>query len=76
VEIEIQEFLDASGRSPFARWFEDLDAGAAARVTIALTRLSQGTSRLSKALAPVFTSSRYISGQDIGFTSAKMASGS
>lgn len=42
MEIEIREFLHASGRSPFARWFEDLDAGAAARVTIALTRLSQG----------------------------------
>jgi putative component of toxin-antitoxin plasmid stabilization module len=42
VEIEIHEFLDASGRSPFARWFEDLNAVAAARVTIAVTRLSQG----------------------------------
>lgn len=42
MEIEIHEFLDASGRSPFARWFEDLNAVAAARVTIALTRLSQG----------------------------------
>ncbi len=41
-EIEIQEFLDASGRSPFARWFEGLNAVAAARVTIALTRLGQG----------------------------------
>lgn len=42
VEIVIREFLDATGRSPFARWFEDLNAVAAARVTIALTRLSQG----------------------------------
>jgi putative addiction module killer protein len=41
-EIEIQEFLDASGRSPFARWFDGLNAVAAARVTVALTRLSQG----------------------------------
>jgi putative addiction module killer protein len=41
-EIEIQEFLDASGRSPFARWFDDLNAVAAARVAVALTRLSQG----------------------------------
>jgi putative addiction module killer protein len=41
-EIEIQEFLDSSGRSPFARWFDGLNALAAARVTIALTRLSQG----------------------------------
>ncbi|HYM07343.1 MAG TPA: hypothetical protein VEU11_12350 [Terriglobales bacterium] len=41
-EIEILEFLDASGRSPFARWFDGLNAVAAARVTIALARLGQG----------------------------------
>ena len=41
-EIEIQEFLEASGRSPFARWFDSLNAVAAARVTIALARLGQG----------------------------------
>lgn len=41
-EIDVQEFLDASGRSPFRRWFEGLNAAAAARVTVALTRLSQG----------------------------------
>jgi len=40
--MEIRQLLDASGRSPFARWFEGLNAVAAARVTIALTRLSQG----------------------------------
>ncbi len=41
-EIEIQEFLDASGRSPFVRWFEGLNAVAAARVTVALSRLRLG----------------------------------
>src|SRR5579859_2496122 len=41
-EIEIQEFLEASGRSPFARWFDSLNAVAAARMTIALVRLRQG----------------------------------
>ena len=40
--IEIQEFLDASGRSPFARWFEGLNSMAAARVTVVLARLSLG----------------------------------
>lgn len=38
----MQEFLDGSGRSPFARWFEGLNAVAAARVTVALTRLGLG----------------------------------
>jgi putative addiction module killer protein len=41
-KIEIREFLDAANRSAFARWFEGLNAAAAARVTVALTRLSQG----------------------------------
>lgn len=41
-EIEIREFLDAAGRSLFARWFAGLNAAAAARVTVALTRLGQG----------------------------------
>ena len=41
-EIGIREFLDASGRSPFARWFHGLNAVAAARVAIALSRLGQG----------------------------------
>lgn len=41
-EAELQEFLDSSGRSPFGRWFDGLNAVAAARVTIALTRLSHG----------------------------------
>ncbi len=41
-EIDIREFLDESGASPFGRWFDRLNAVAAARVTIALSRLSQG----------------------------------
>lgn len=41
-EIEIREFLDGAGRCPFARWFEGLNAVAAARVTVALTRLGLG----------------------------------
>jgi len=41
-EIEIREFLDSSGRSPFARWFDGLHAVAAARVAVVLTRLSLG----------------------------------
>jgi putative addiction module killer protein len=41
-EIEIQEYLDPDGRSPFARWFDGLNAVAAARITIALMRLGQG----------------------------------
>ncbi len=34
--IEIREYVDRRGRSPFGRWFNGLDAGAALRVRTAL----------------------------------------
>ncbi len=34
--------LDSSGRSPFARWFDGLNAPAAAKVATALTRIEAG----------------------------------
>lgn len=40
--MDIDEYLDSHGRSPFARWFDGLDAQAAAKVTVALQRLRQG----------------------------------
>jgi putative addiction module killer protein len=44
VEIEVREYLDPFGRSPFAGWFAGLNAAAAARVTVALMRLRSGNS--------------------------------
>jgi putative addiction module killer protein len=38
----IREYVDERGHSPFARWFEDLDARAAAKVTVALARIEIG----------------------------------
>lgn len=40
--LDLREYLDRAGRSPFARWFERLDPGAAARVASALYRLAAG----------------------------------
>ncbi len=40
--IEIREYVDAGGRSPYARWFDRLDARAAAKVAMALIRMEQG----------------------------------
>lgn len=40
--MEIREFLDGRGGSPFASLFDDLDAQAAAKVTVALTRMERG----------------------------------
>lgn len=40
--IEVREYTEPDGRSPFQRWFRELDPRAAAKVTAALTRLTQG----------------------------------
>jgi putative addiction module killer protein len=40
--VQILEYLATDGISPFACWFNDLDAPAAAKVTVALERMEQG----------------------------------
>lgn len=39
--IVIKEFVEKTGRSPFAAWFNHLDHMAAAKVTTAIYRLEQ-----------------------------------
>ena len=40
--VRVLEYLDPQGRSPYARWFEGLNAPAAAKVAVALYRLADG----------------------------------
>jgi putative addiction module killer protein len=40
--VEILEYLDWNGHSPYAEWFETLSAPAAAKVAVAITRLAMG----------------------------------
>ena len=40
--IAIREYVDLEGRSPYARWFNRLNAQAAAKVATALVRLERG----------------------------------
>ena len=40
--IDLQEYTSTDGRSPFADWFNELDASAAAKIAAALIRLEQG----------------------------------
>ena len=39
---KVVEYVEESGASPFRKWFDNLDATAAAKVTTALYRLEQG----------------------------------
>ena len=41
-KIEFTEYMDANGRSPFATWFDALDAAAAAKVRVYMTRVELG----------------------------------
>ena len=40
--IEFTEYIDANGKSPFAQWFDALDAVAAAKVRVYVTRVELG----------------------------------
>lgn len=42
MEVAVQEYIDESGRSPFAEWFDKLNAPAAAKVSTALYRMQAG----------------------------------
>lgn len=45
---ELKEYVDPAGRSPFGRWFEGLNAQAAAKVTVSLARLEAENSSNTK----------------------------
>ncbi len=40
--IDLQEYTSTDGCRPFADWFNELDASAAAKIAAALIRLEQG----------------------------------
>lgn len=40
--MEVQEYLREDGSSPYQEWFDSLDAQAAAKVTVAKSRLELG----------------------------------
>lgn len=40
--VDVREYIDDKGRSPFADWFDGLNSQAAAKVAVAVTRLAGG----------------------------------
>ncbi len=51
--MEIREYLTAEGHSPFARWFNKLDARSAVKVTVALNRMGRGNFSNTKGLGGI-----------------------
>jgi putative addiction module killer protein len=48
--MELIEYLDEKGRSPFENWFNRINAQAAAKVTTALVRLESGNASNAKSI--------------------------
>jgi putative addiction module killer protein len=48
--LELRYYLTGDGQSPFESWFSDLDAAAAAKVSVALVRLGQGNTSNAKSV--------------------------
>ena len=48
--MDLVEYLDEKGRSPFENWFKRINAQAAAKVTTALVRLEGGNTSNTKSL--------------------------
>ena len=46
--LVLRYYLTAGGENPFESWFDDLDAPAAAKVSVALVRLGQGNTSNAK----------------------------
>ena len=40
--LDVREYEDTEGKSPFSTWFAALDATAAAKITVAVARIEQG----------------------------------
>ena len=40
--LDVREYIDAVGRSPFTKWFRELNAEAAAKAATALERIADG----------------------------------
>ena len=55
-----RQYEDENGRSPFEEWFRDLDAAAAAKVTVGIVRMEQGNFSNAKAVGPREYSNRRI----------------
>jgi putative addiction module killer protein len=48
--IQTLFYISTDGASPFEKWFSDLDAAAAAKVTVAISRIGHGNLSNAKAV--------------------------
>ena len=63
--VDIREYHDRAGHSPFREWYDRLNAEAARKVTTALYRVGLGNFSNAKVLVLAFTSAGSILAQAI-----------
>jgi hypothetical protein len=73
--VEVREYLDPGGRSPYATWSDRLNGEAAAKVAAALARMQQGNLSNAKSVGAGVYEYRIVLVQDTEFTSAKVGTG-
>jgi putative addiction module killer protein len=73
--VEVREYLDLGGHSPFAAWSDRLNREAEAKVAAALARIQQGNFSNAKGVGAGVYEYRINFGPATGFTSGKMATG-
>lgn len=71
MKYEIREYNDEQGISPFASWFNKLDAAAAARVDRYIRRIENGNFGNSKAVGDRVQELKIDFGRDTGFITAE-----
>ncbi len=71
--IGLRGYIDENGNRRFANWLEGLDASAAAKVTLALTRMEQGNFSNAKGVGAGVYEYKIDFGPGSAFTSARMA---
>lgn len=49
-KLQLREYQDDDGNSPFAEWFSGLDAVPAARITVGLVRMGMGNLSAAKGI--------------------------
>lgn len=42
MDVQVEQFIDDKGRSPFERWFNKLSSTAAAKITSVISRMEAG----------------------------------
>ena len=62
--ITIREYIDPEGRSSYAKWFNRLNAAAAAKVATALVRMEQGNFSTTKGIGEGILNAGSILDQD------------